>query len=134
MHASLDGRGLGRRNIREEMADGTVGCTGGLPDCLRDVLPCSSAERAGYLDKAGHFRTYYTDHFIYLFRLRRIGHEMIKTVGKSESCMVSALPIILRRSRICWARNPASTFDRNLRTICWLTYIHIQASSRIIVL
>ena len=101
MHVPLDGRGLGRRDIREEMVDGPVGCTGGLPDCLRDVLPRSSAERAGYLEKAGHLRTYYTDHVIHTVRLRRIGHDMIKNVGKSESCMVSQLPILLLISQYC---------------------------------
>ena len=32
-------------------------------------------------------------------RLKIIGHEMIKNVGKSESCMVSKVPIIFKRTR-----------------------------------
>ena len=33
-------------------------------------------------------------------RLKIIGNEIIKTVGRSESCMVSKLPIIWKRTRI----------------------------------
>ena len=32
-------------------------------------------------------------------RLKIIGNEMIKNVGQSESCMVSKLPIIFKRTR-----------------------------------
>ena len=35
----------------------------------------------------------------YTVRSKIIGNEMIKNVGKSQSCMVSKLPIIFKRTR-----------------------------------
>ena len=40
-------------------------------------------------------------------RLKIIGNEMIKNVGKSQSCMVSKLPIIFKRTRTYMANQPA---------------------------
>eukprot|EP01046_Picozoa_sp_COSAG06_P045686 COSAG06_NODE_6352_length_2973_cov_2.356120_1_plen_85_part_00 len=37
---------------------------------------------------------------IFTVRLKTIGHGMIKHVGQSQSCMVSTLPIIFKRTRI----------------------------------
>ena len=35
-------------------------------------------------------------------RLNIIGNELIKNVGQSESCMISKLRIIFKRTRRCW--------------------------------
>ena len=37
--------------------------------------------------------------FVTTVRLKIIGNEIIKTVGKSQSCMVPKLPIIFKRTR-----------------------------------
>ena len=37
-------------------------------------------------------------------RLKTIGNDIIKNVGKSESCMVSKLPIVFKRTCTSWIR------------------------------
>ena len=41
-----------------------------------------------------------------MVRLKIIGNDIIKTVGKSQSCMVSKLPIIFKRTRIYMELGP----------------------------
>ena len=41
--------------------------------------------------------------YCHTVRLKIIGREMIKNIGKSQSCMVSTLPIIFKRTRSSYA-------------------------------
>eukprot|EP01048_Picozoa_sp_COSAG05_P006675 COSAG05_NODE_444_length_9777_cov_20.852965_2_plen_87_part_00 len=62
-------------------------------------------------------------------RLKIIGNEMIKTVGQSEPCMVSKVPIIFKRTRsyvsfVCVTRPPNDTHTQTEKPCMTEIYLH----------